>query len=231
MKINFKQWLIESERAIKRDFNKQSIIPYHGDLYHGTTIRGALCIALNGFRTYRHAELCGEFFCTSINDNIIRHFGNSGFVFNVQLNKLLEINNFYYELLGYETGLEGFWDNEDEESKKLTKKANRFGLISRFDKSPGIDDQCSFFQKYIYTNPKLKDIQGICLPGWNHQYSTNHEAEIAITEVGLQTLSRSIVNIIIEGNWYEPDEGWRILHERTDEIDDDQCYNVLSGEK
>lgn len=227
---NFKEWLIENELAVKRDFNRQSIISYHGDLYHGTTIRGAICIALNGFQLYDHHELCGRFFCTSINDNIFRFFGHCGFVFEAHLDRLLEINNFYYELLGHETGMGGFMDDE-EEGAELIAKAKRFGLVSRFGGKPGIDDQCSFFQKYIYTNRKLKDIQGICLPGWNNQYSENHEAEIAITQKGLDVLSRSLVNIVIEDKWYEPDEGWKILNSRAKEVDDEQCYAVLNGEK
>ena len=52
---------------------------------------------------------------------------------------------------------------------------------------------------------------------------------MALTQAGLDIAQRSIVAICIEGQWYEPDEGWGIINDI--EVDDDQCWNILGGEK
>ena len=223
--MEFRNWLEMDEKAVRRSFGRLPTRPYKGALYHGTTKEGLACIHQNGFQLYTHRELCGEFFCCSKNPRAVQLFGKSGFKFDINFDKVLVLNDFYYDLLGHETGMEGFWDKGD---KRKIDRANKLGLTSRFGNRPGIDDACSFFQKFLYGHPKFKEVKGIFIPGWDSGHQ-NAEAEMALTQAGLDIAQRSIVAICIEGQWYEPDEGWGIINDI--EVDDDQCWNILGGEK
>ena len=222
--MKFRNWLEMDEKGVRRDFSRLPCRPYRGRLYHGTTKEGAACIARNGFSTYYHRELCDYFLSASINPRIVSLFGNSGFEFDVNFDKVLELNRFYYELLAHETGMEGFWD---EDEPKLLAKANKLGMKTRFG-DYGIGDACSFFHKFLYQNPKFRGVKGIFVPGFDSQHH-NAESEIAVTQAGLTVLQNSVTRICIDRQWFDADEGWEYLREI--EVDGETCDNVLGGDK
>lgn len=226
---SFKQFLENTDSL--SDWNELPIEPFAGTLYHGSSTKGTLCIIKNGFQTYGHNELCGDFFSTSINSNMIRLGGGSGFEFEVNLPKVLKINDFYYDLLAHETGAEGWWDSMDEndpEREEWAEKAKRFGYgkSRSWGDGYGIGDQCDFWQKHLYNNQQMKDVDGIIIPGFSSGHA-NAEAEIAVTEYGLTKLQRSISSIVLESQWYEYEEGIKIAQSMIEEqdLDNEDCWD------
>lgn len=224
----FRQFLENTDSL--PDWNELPTKPFSGELYHGSSTKGALCMLKNGLQPYHHNELNGDFFSTSINSNMIRLGGGSGFEFTANLPKVLELNEFYYDLLAHETGMEGWWDymdDDDPDREEWEQKAKQFGYEqNRSWGGYGISDQYGFWQKHLYQNPDMKDVDGIIVPGFNSS-NTNAEAEIAITEYGLKRLQNSISAIIIEGEWYEYEEGMEVAQSMIDEqdLDDEDCWD------
>lgn len=213
------------------DWNQLPLEPFSGQLYHGSTLKGVLCMIKNGLQTYPHNELCEDFFSTSINSRMIQLGGGSGFEFQVNLNKVLKLNEFYYDLLAHETGMEGWWDyldDDDPDKEEWEKKAKQFGYekTRSWGNSYGINNQCAFWQKHLYNNPQMKDVEGIVIPGFDSSH-TNAEAEIAVTSYGLKKLENSITAIILEREWYEYEEGMQAAQTMIEEqdIDDDDCWD------
>lgn len=227
---NFKIWLEqENEDAIKKYIDRLPLRTYHDDLYHGTTEKAAISIAKTGFSTYDHRELGSEFFSVSKNPRVIQLFGGSGFQFDANLTKVLVLTPFFYELLAHETGMGGFWDRYPNPNQRKIEKAKKLGLITRFGEY-GIGNPQEFFRKYVYDNPKLKDVQGIFMPGFNSSH-TNAESEIAITQSGLKILERSVISICIDGRWYDAEDGWKILKSRSHEVSDEERESILQGDR
>ena len=216
----FKQWLEMDEDAVRNDFGRLPLYRFKGSLFHGTGKEAMLCIAKNGFRTYKHAELRGNFFCVSTGQNVIKDCGGYGFRFTVLLDKILILNSFYYDLLNKTTHEydAGFWSKENGfYDKTKTEKAEKLGL--KVNSKFGIGNQRSFFQKFLYQYPRFKEVKGIYI-------SHADEKEIALTQSGLDIIAKSVANIYLNGKWYQADEGWRILNKYKDKVNNDDCKNT-----
>ena len=189
-------------QEILANFNAQKTFPYSGELYHGTSINGVISILKEGIGTYHHQELNDYFFCVSHNPNMVNLLGRNGFCFQADFKKVLDLSRFYYDLLACETGIEKWWQVDEEQFEAWKQQAERWNLKAWGDY--GINSPSSFWETYFFANPKFKDCEGVAIPGSFDYHTPNSEAEIAVTQSGIQHLK--ISEIMIEGKWYDPSD-------------------------
>ncbi len=202
------------------DFNKQETVSYDGYLYHGTDIGKLKSILNSGIQLNEHREMKFDAISLSSNDRMINHFGGgSGLVFYVDYKNLLKLDDFYYELLVFESGIDTF---ETRGDKDMIQKAEKLGLKSRFG-GYGIDNQYRFIDKYYHNNPRFENSEGIMVPGFDNPHH-NAEAELVVTSQGVDKLWSNLTAVYINDDWYDIEKKEEI-REALAEIEERESYD------
>lgn len=198
------------DRARQRLFDRQCrAVEVRETVYHGTPLEGLLEIKKSGrVRPQSHGILPGDWFCVSTNDNMLRAFsdgdGLTGFVFAPPALHCVELDWMHTALACAENmNMEPDWLAKASDPDKERNLAYRLGYHDcRGDLAM---EECEFRRLL----PSGCD--GIIFPWGHYARSWNDEAEIALTDEGCRKVWNHIRQIVIEGEWLDPDEGWREL--------------------
>lgn len=208
---------MEKLTELRRRFlhKRCKVITVNEPLYHGSPIDGLLEIRhCREIRPQGHGELTFDAFCVSPNDNMLKCFGDddgiTGLAFNPTPLRCLQLDWFHHYLVTDSA----VSTSEKWETKAMDEEiAERLGYwdLSRHEMVLQPDDFLDLigpeidgiifpwqtYERFPVTEPRLY---------WPHW---NTEAEVALLEPGCRKLWKNIDQIVVLGEWFEPEAGWK----------------------
>lgn len=209
--INLKQLLESSEKQLPSPklasfINKHYVIDFSDWVYHGTPLTGLKEMLTNGIYGTGHGEVAEyDAFSTSLNSEMLAMFsdgdGETGLQFKVKNAKIVVLDDILTYLVTQLPGSGMTVEIDDEE--RFNKFVRAFKIpTDNWKKTPylpynylsslGVD---AFMYDYVYKR-------------WSKGHSTpmRDESEICFIGKGFDLLNKSVTNIYVNGNEYEPSE-------------------------
>lgn len=181
---------------------------YETDLYHGSPIEGMEQIRRHGRIAPQEGcgMLYGSWLSVSTNDNMLRHFsdgdGLTGMVFDrrgVSL-RCLQLDYMHFALACEACDYVPEWLNQPsgEEERQWAYRLGYNDCRANLAIYQG-----DFFRM-------LPDwVDGVIFPWGCDARSGGDEAEIALTERGCERLWPALDQVVVTGEWLDPEAGWR----------------------
>lgn len=203
MSGNLPRYLLDRRKAYLLKCCK--VVDVEEEVYHGSPIQGMKSM-MQGIVAPKHNELSGPLLSVSLNDNMLRFFGEedgvSGFVFNLKA-KCLVLDWFHQALLNAAESSYDMWAGYLKKFPQAGDMARVLGY-GKWER-----EQQIHWREFEQILPP--GVEGICLLGWDEQSAYNHEAEIALRQSACDRLLDHIESIVLKKVWLDPEEGKRRL--------------------
>ena len=218
---------VDALRIKQQEAARLPVAPWHGVLYHGTPLEGAISMAVEGIWPPEHNELQASLLSTSINDNVLKLFADgeksTGFDFDASFDKVVVLDDIHYALAAADSG--DFLPDLLESNPGMEERLKQLGYATRWGEV-GMSEG-----ELLEVFPT---VDAFILPGFDNPHY-NAEAEMAVTEQGCKKLETMIGNVYIRGNEFEKEDGIAKLKEMgrlvaTGFTVDRACEIVINGE-